>query len=250
MKNLKVTAMILAATLSAGTLVACSSNQEANNTVSTVESETVESEVEESIATESESTESSELTEEQEMDALTEAVLQYITVARVEEVAEDGTLELTLFELPGASEEVVEDAAETTGTEAADAATETAGTEEAADVATETTETKAAELSESATTEETTAAEETAMTEESATTEETSAFDFASLDLSIFVEAGLTESYQPEETVMVQMVEDGALVEAALSDIQEGDMLVMFMDENELPNIVIYRNIVQEVVTE
>ena len=102
------------------------------------------------------------------------------------------------------------------------------------------------------------------MTEESAATEETSAteetaeenqaeeikFDFASLDLSIFVEAGLTESYQPEENVMVQLVEDGVLVEAALSDIQEGDMLVMFMDENELPNIVIYRNIAQEVVTE
>lgn len=36
------------------------------------------------------------------------------------------------------------------------------------------------------------------------------------------------------------------LVEAALSDIQEGDMSVMFMDENELPNIVIYRNVAQE----
>ena len=59
MKNLKVTAMILAATLSAGTLMACSSNKEADNTVSTVESETVASE--ESIMVESESTESSEL---------------------------------------------------------------------------------------------------------------------------------------------------------------------------------------------
>lgn len=233
MKNLKVTAMILAATLSAGTLMACSSNKAADNTISTVESGTVESEAEESIATES-----SELMEEQDMDAMTEAVLQYVTVARVEAVAEDGTLELTLFELPEASEEVVEDATEVTGTEIV------------TENVTEATETKAAELSESATMEETTAAEETVMTEESATTEETSAFDFASLDLSIFVEAGKTESYQPEETVMVQLVEDGALVEAALSDIQEGDMLVMFMDENEIPNIVIFRNIAQEVVTE
>lgn len=187
MKNLKVTAMILAATLSAGTLMACSSNKEADNTVSTVESETVESEAEESIATES-----SELMEEQEMDAMTEAVLPYITVARVEKVVDNSTLDLTLFELPEASKEVVEDATETTGTE------------------------------------------------------ETGTFDFASLDLSIFVEAGLTESYQPEETVMVQLVEDGSLAEAALSDIQEGDMLVIFMDENELPNIVIYRNVAQE----
>lgn len=228
MKNLKVTAMILAAALSAGTLMACSSNKETNNTVSTVESETVESEAEESITTESESTESSELMEEQEMDALTEAVLQYITVARVEAVAEDGALELTLFELPEASEEVVEEAAETTGTEESATAKETSVTEE------------------SAATEETSATEETAEENQA----EEIKFDFASLDLSIFVEAGLTESYQPEENVMVQLVEDGVLVEAALSDIQEGDMLVMFMDENELPNIVIYRNIAQEVVTE
>ena len=241
MKNLKVTAMILAATLSAGTLMACSSDKEADNTVSTVESETVESEAEESIATES-----SELMEEQDMDAMTEAVLEYITVARVEAVAEDGTLELTLFELPEVSEEVADAATETTGTEAADAATETAGTEESA------------ELNESATTEETSVTKESAATKEISATEVTAEenqademkFDFTSLDLSIFVEAGPTESYQPEETVMIQLIEDGAMVEAALSDIQEGDMLVMFMDENEIPNIVIYRNIAQEVVTE
>ena len=245
MKNLKVTAMILAATLSAGTLMACSSDKEADNTVSTVESETVES-----IMVESESTESSELMEDQEKDAMAAAVLQYIKVARVEKAAEDGTLELTLFELPEVSEEVVEDAAETTGMEEGDAATETAGTEESA------------ELNESATTEETSVTEESAATKEISATEvtaETAAeenqadkmkFDFASLDLSIFVEAGPTESYQPEETVMIQLIEDGAMVEAALSDIQEGDMLVMFMDENEIPNIVIYRNIAQEVVTE
>lgn len=250
--------MILAATLSAGTLMACSSDKETNNTVSTVESETVESEIEESSATESESTESSELMEEQEIDAMTEAVLQHITVARVEKVAEDGTLDLTLFELPEASEEAadVEQEANT-----ADAATETAGTEEMA------------ELNESATTEETAATEETAMTEESAATEETttteeisatevtaeeeetaeeenlvtgSEFDFTSLDLSMFVETELTESYRTEENVIAQLVEDDVLVEAALSDIQEGDMLVMFIDENEVPNIIIYRNIAQE----
>ena len=214
MKNLKVTAMILAATLSAGTLMACSSDKEADNTVSTVESETVASE--ESIMVESESTESSELMEDQEKDAMAAAVLQYIKVARVEKAAEDGTLELTLFELPEASEEVVEDAAEVTGTEVV--------TEDV----TETTETNAAELS------------------ESVTSEETSAFDFASLDLSIFVETEQTESYQPEETTMVQLAEDGVLAEAVLSDIQAGDMLVLFMDENEVPYIVIYRNIAQE----
>ena len=221
MKNLKVTAMILAATLSAGTLVACSSEKETDNTVSTVESETVETE--ESVTTESES---SELMEEQELDAMTEAVLQYITVARVEKVAEDGKLDLTLFELPETSEE------------ATDAATEEA----------------AAELNEAATVEETTAAEETTATEAISATEvtaeeehaEKNVFDFASLDLSMFVETELTEAYQPEETVMVQLVEDGALVEAALSDIQEGDMLVIFVDENEVPNIIIYRNIAQE----
>ena len=214
MKNLKVTAMILAATLSAGTLMACSSNKEADNTVSTVESETVASE--ESIMVESESTESSELMEDQEKDAMAAAVLQYIKVARVEKAAEDGTLELTLFELPETSEEVVEDAAEVTGTEVV--------TEDV----TETTETNTAELS------------------ESVTSEETSAFDFASLDLSIFVETEQTESYQPEETTMVQLAEDGVLAEAVLSDIQAGDMLVLFMDENEVPYIVIYRNIAQE----
>lgn len=214
MKNLKVTAMILAATLSAGTLMACSSDKEADNTVSTVESETVASE--ESIMVESESTESSELMEDQEKDAMAAAVLQYIKVARVEKAAEDGTLELTLFELPETSEEVVEDAAEVTGTEVV--------TEDV----TETTETNAAELS------------------ESVTSEETSAFDFASLDLSIFVETEQTESYQPEETTMVQLAEDGVLAEAVLSDIQAGDMLVLFMDENEVPYIVIYRNIAQE----
>lgn len=214
MKNLKVTAMILAATLSAGTLMACSSNKEADNTVSTVESETVASE--ESIMVESESTESSELMEDQEKDAMAAAVLQYIKVARVEKAAEDGTLELTLFELPETSEEVVEDAAEVTGTEVV--------TEDV----TETTETNAAELS------------------ESVTSEETSAFDFASLDLSIFVETEQTESYLPEETTMVQLAEDGVLAEAVLSDIQAGDMLVLFMDENEVPYIVIYRNIAQE----
>ena len=214
MKNLKVTAMILAATLSAGTLMACSSNKEADNTVSTVESETVASE--ESIMVESESTESSELMEDQEKDAMAAAVLQYIKVARVEKAAEDGTLELTLFELPETSEEVVEDAAEVTGTEVV--------TEDV----TETTETNTAELS------------------ESVTSEETSAFDVASLDLSIFVETEQTESYQPEETTMVQLAEDGVLAEAVLSDIQAGDMLVLFMDENEVPYIVIYRNIAQE----
>lgn len=214
MKNLKVTAMILAATLSAGTLMACSSNKEADNTVSTVESETLASE--ESIMVESESTESSELMEDQEKDAMAAAVLQYIKVARVEKAAEDGTLELTLFELPETSEEVVEDAAEVTGTEVV--------TEDV----TETTETNAAELS------------------ESVTSEETSAFDFASLDLSIFVETEQTESYLPEETTMVQLAEDGVLAEAVLSDIQAGDMLVLFMDENEVPYIVIYRNIAQE----
>ena len=144
------------------------------------------------------------------------AVLQYIKVARVEKAAEDGTLELTLFELPETSEEVVEDAAEVTGTEVV--------TEDV----TETTETNAAELN------------------ESVTSEETSAFDFASLDLSIFVETEQTESYQPEETTMVQLAEDGVLAEAVLSDIQAGDMLVLFMDENEVPYIVIYRNIAQE----
>ena len=214
MKNLKVTAMILAATLSAGTLMACSSDKEADNTVSTVESETVASE--ESIMVESESTESSELMKDQEKDAMAAAVLQYIKVARVEKAAEDGTLELTLFELPETSEEVVEDAAEVTGTEVV--------TEDA----TEATETNAAELS------------------ESVTSEETSAFDFASLDLSIFVKTEQTESYQPEETTMVQLAEDGVLAEAVLSDIQAGDMLVLFMDENEVPYIVIYRNIAQE----
>ena len=214
MKNLKVTAMILAATLSAGTLMACSSNKEADNTVSTVESETVASE--ESIMVESESTESSELMEDQEKDAMAAAVLQYIKVARVEKAAEDGTLELTLFELPETSEEVVEDAAEVTGTEVV--------TEDV----TETTETNTAELS------------------ESVTSEETSAFDFASLDLSIFVETEQIESYQPEETTMVQLAEDGVLAEAVLSDIQTGDMLVLFMNENEVPHIVIYRNIAQE----
>lgn len=233
MKNLKVTAMILAATLSAGTLVACSSGKETNETASTVESETVETE--ESVATESES---SELMEEQELDAMTEAVLQYITVARVEKVAEDGKLDLTLFELPETSEEA---------TDASDA-TDTA-TKEAA-----------AELNEAATAEETNATEETAVTEETTVTEAISAtevtaeeeqaeknvFDFASLDLSMFVETEQTEAYQPEETVMVQLAEDGALVEAALSDVQEGDMLVIFVDENEVPNIIIYRNIAQE----
>lgn len=214
MKNLKVTAMILAATLSAGTLMACSSDKEADNTVSTVESETVASE--ESIMVESESTESSELMEDQEKDAMATAVLQYIKVARVEKAAEDGTLELTLFELPETSEGVVEDAVEVTGTEVV--------TEDA----TEATETNAAELS------------------ESVTSEETSAFDVASLDLSIFVETEQTESYQPEETTMVQLAEDGVLAEAVLSDIQAGDMLVLFMDENEVPYIVIYRNIAQE----
>ena len=133
--------------------------------------------------------------EEQELDAMTEAVLQHITVARVEKVAEDGKLDLTLFELPETSEE------------ATDAATEVTAEEEQA---------------------------------------EKNVFDFASLDLSMFVETELTEAYQPEETVMVQLVEDGALVEAALSDIQEGDMLVIFVDENEVPNIIIYRNIAQE----
>lgn len=227
MKNLKVTAMILAATLSTGTLMACSSDKEANNAVSTVESETVESEVVESIAAESESTESSELMEEQDMDAMTEAVLQYITVARVEKITEDGTLELTLFEHPEASEEIVDAAAETAGTEeVVDAAAEAAGTEEAVDAAAE-----AAGTEEAATT------EETAVTEESAAIK----FDFASLDLSIFVETEQTESYQFEDTTLVQLVEDGVLVEADLSDIQEGDMVVIFMDENEIPNVVIYR---------
>ena len=110
--------MILAAALSAGTLVGCSSDKETNNTVSTVESETVENESEESVSTESESTET---VDGQEMDAVTEAVLEQITVARVEKVAEDGTVELMLFELPNAADKE---------NEANISETETAGTEE------------------------------------------------------------------------------------------------------------------------
>ena len=216
MKNLKVTAMILAAALSAGTLVGCSSDKETNNTVSTVESETVENESEESVSTESESTET---VDGQEMDAVTEAVLEQITVARVEKVAEDGTVELMLFELPNAADKE---------NEANISETETAGTEE-------TTETETVDA------EETT---ETADSEETETTE----FDFTSLDLSIFVETEQTESYQFEENAMVQLVEDGVLTEAVLTDIQEGDMLVMFTDADEAVHIIIYRNVNLEAV--
>lgn len=216
MKNLKVTAMILAAALSAGTLVGCSSDKETNNTVSTVESETVENESEESVSTESESTET---VDGQEMDAVTEAVLEQITVARVEKVAEDGTVELMLFELPNAADKE---------NEANISETETAGTEE-------TTETETVDA------EETT---ETADSEETETTE----FDFTSLDLSIFVETEQTESYQFEENAMVQLVEDGVLTEAVLTDIQEGDMLVMFTDAEEAVHIIIYRNVNLEAV--
>ena len=227
MKNLKVTAMILAAALSAGTLVGCSSDKETNNTVSTVESETVENESEESVSTESESTET---VDGQEMDAVTEAVLEQITVARVEKVAEDGTVELMLFELPYAADKE---------NEANISETETAGTEE-------TTETETVDAEETTETE-TVDAEETTETADSEETE-TTEFDFTSLDLSIFVETEQTESYQFEENAMVQLVEDGVLTEAVLTDIQEGDMLVMFTDAEEAVHIIIYRNVNLEAV--
>ena len=227
MKNLKVTAMILAAVLSAGTLVGCSSDKETNNTVSTVESELVENESEESVPTESESTET---VDGQEMDAVTEAVLEQIIVARVEKVAEDGTVELMLFELPNAADKE---------TEANTSETETAGTEE-------TTETETVDAEETTETE-TVDAEETTETADSEETE-TTEFDFTSLDLSIFVETEQTESYQFEENAMVQLVEDGVLTEAVLTDIQEGDMLVMFTDAEEAVHIIIYRNVNLEAV--
>ena len=219
--------MILAAVLSAGTLVGCSSDKETNNTVSTVESEIVENESEESVPTESESTET---VDGQEMDAVTEAVLEQIIVARVEKVAEDGTVELMLFELPNAADKE---------TEANTSETETVGTEE-------TTETETVDAEETTETE-TVDAEETTETADSEETE-TTEFDFTSLDLSIFVETEQTESYQFEENAMVQLVEDGVLTEAVLTDIQEGDMLVMFTDAEEAVHIIIYRNVNLEAV--
>ena len=260
MKNLKVTALILALTLSAGMLTACSSKEENDTSVPTVE--TSESQVEESM--EAETTESSESIEEQE--TLTEAVLQYITVARVEEVAEDGSLKLTMFELPETVEEgtAKESTAEESTLEEA-TSEESAATEES-DVAEANAKIENGAVDKNANAEESVSAEESAMnekiadTEESVSTEketvaedsegeknvETSEFDFAVLDLSIFAETEFSESYESTGNEKIRLVEDGALVEAAWSDLQEGDMLVFFLDENEVPNIIIYRGVLQK----
>ena len=229
MKNLKVTAIILAAALSAGALIACSSNKETEESAQAVESTTSESETTESIILETENAESSESVEDE--DALTEAVLQYITVARVEEIKEDGTLELVMFELPEESEEgIVDQEAE---------ATEESNVNQEAEATADTTE-ETAVMSE-------TVANDT-VEEEQQGKEETVIFDFASLDLSVFVETEWNESYQADENAVIKLVEDGALTEAVLSDIQEGDMLVFFMGEDEVSNIIIYRAIVKEEV--
>lgn len=250
MKKLQVTAFILALTLGAGALTACSSKVEEESQAS-ISTETEE----ESIATESEAEESTETVESAEAeDTLLEAVLQHITVARVDSVQEDGTLELTLFEVN--QENAMEDetvsetekaaelnASETAKNETTDAENEVSETE----TATETDE-KASTESEGNTEEETAVSgTEVQLTEEDA---EQAEFDFTSLDLSIFVETDVADSYQMAENTVVRMVVDGTLAEATLADIQEGDMLVFFTDAEEVTNIIIYRNEIEAVVEE
>ncbi len=160
-------------------------------------------------------------------------------------------MELTLFEVnqePATEDGTVaetEEAAEQNATETAENETTDAETaaSEAEVTTTETAENTSAES-------EVNAEEETAVfgTEESLTGEEDSVqfeFDFASLDLSIFVETDMADSYQAAENTVIRMVVDGALAEATLADIQEGDMLVFFTDADEVTNIIVYRNVLQ-----
>ena len=234
MKKLQVTALILAVTLGAGALTACSSKNKEESQPS-ISTETTEVQEESVVAdSEAEIEEETEETLDAQTDLL-EEVLQHITVARVDSVKEDGSLELTLFEVKQeetATETAVSEA-EVPITEAAIANSE-AVEEETVEEETakeENTEEETAEQIEAGTNEQLTAA--------------TAEFDFTTLDLNMFAETELKDSYEANENIVIRMVVDGVMTEAAMTDIQEGDMLVFYTDADKAAHIIIYRNALQ-----
>lgn len=241
MKKLQVTALILAVTLGAGALTACSSKNKEESQPS-ISTETTEVQEESVVAdSEAEIEEETEETLDAQTDLL-EEVLQHITVARVDSVKEDGSLELTLFEVKTeeAATETAVSEAEVPITEAAIANSEAVEEETVKEenAKEENAEEETAEQIEAGTNEQLTAA--------------TAEFDFTTLDLNMFAETELKDSYEANENIVIRMVVDGVMTEAAMTDIQEGDMLVFYTDADEAAHIIIYRialqteNVVEE----
>lgn len=241
MKKLQVTALILAVTLGAGALTACSSKNKEESQPS-ISTETTEVQEESVVAdSEAEIEEETEETLDAQTDLL-EEVLQHITVARVDSVKEDGSLELTLFEVKQeeAATETAVSEAEVPITEAAIANSEAVEEETVKEenAKEENAEEETAEQIEAGTNEQLTAA--------------TAEFDFTTLDLNMFAETELKDSYEANENIVIRMVVDGVMTEAAMTDIQEGDMLVFYTDADEAAHIIIYRialqteNVVEE----
>ena len=243
MKKLQVTALILAVTLGAGALTACSSKNKEESQPS-ISTETTEVQEESVVAdSEAEIEEETEETLDAQTDLL-EEVLQHITVARVDSVKEDGSLELTLFEV-----KQEEAATETAVSEAEVPITEAAiANSEAVEEETVKEETAKKENAEETVKEENTE-EETAEQIEAGTNEQltasTAEFDFTTLDLNMFAETELKDSYEANENIVIRMVVDGVMTEAAMTDIQEGDMLVFYTDADKAAHIIIYRNALQ-----
>jgi len=241
LKKLQVTALILAVTLGAGALTACSSKNKEESQPS-ISTETTEVQEESVVAdSEAEIEEETEETLDAQTDLL-EEVLQHITVARVDSVKEDGSLELTLFEVKTeeAATETAVSEAEVPITEAAIANSEAVEEETVKEenAKEENAEEETAEQIEAGTNEQLTAA--------------TAEFDFTTLDLNMFAETELKDSYEANENIVIRMVVDGVMTEAAMTDIQEGDMLVFYTDADEAAHIIIYRialqteNVVEE----
>jgi len=241
LKKLQVTALILAVTLGAGALTACSSKNKEESQPS-ISTETTEVQEESVVAdSEAEIEEETEETLDAQTDLL-EEVLQHITVARVDSVKEDGSLELTLFEVKQeeAATETAVSEAEVPITEAAIANSEAVEEETVKEenAKEENAEEETAEQIEAGTNEQLTAA--------------TAEFDFTTLDLNMFAETELKDSYEANENIVIRMVVDGVMTEAAMTDIQEGDMLVFYTDADEAAHIIIYRialqteNVVEE----
>ena len=246
MKKLQVTALILAVTLGAGALTACSSKNKEESQPS-VSTETTEVQEESVVAdSEAEIEEETEETLDAQTDLL-EEVLQHITVARVDSVKEDGSLELTLFEVKQeeAATETAVSEAEVPITEAAIANSE-AVEEEAVEEETakeENAEETVEEIAKEENTEETADQIEAGANEQ--LTAATAEFDFTTLDLNMFAETELKDSYEANENIVIRMVVDGVMTEAAMTAIQEGDMLVFYTDADKAAHIIIYRNALQ-----
>ena len=64
--------------------------------------------------------------------------------------------------------------------------------------------------------------------------------DYASVDMSSYTATLQQETYTLDGSERIYIVNEGVLEAASVNDISEGDMIISYTDENEMPAIVIY----------